>query len=453
MATQIFSKYTDAEIDNLVTAKQISPQTAAQIKGGRAQQVMPTPVAPPMSLPEQDEVVHDRIGAMQAGTPMEQPTMYPTPLAPVHGAEANPVVEMAAQQEATRQVAAQKAAQDTAAKQAEEDTRKAEAALEADKQNEEKIQKDMDESGSNWGTKIGQAVAIMMGAYSQGLTGAKDNPAVVAIEKEMERQASARKYSDDQKLKMAEMMYKQAQQQIDQRKATVDSMIGLKKLEQGEREINIKLMELQEKRAQKDMLGKSRYTQEERMALLSTKDGRDISEMLIRLPDGTWAPTVSGATAKKLRDDVLPQISGTLRALDNLENLTDYFGNNPAKKMVSFDKIGLTKGNVQEVVGGMRLEYFGPGILTDFEQALAKEIIGNPAALFSLGSTHKATLHNMKEKMKFSRREKLREAGIDVPLSRNEQVLQQAMQKYPGQSKADLVNALIKQGKWDRKEQ
>lgn len=370
----------------------------------------------------------------------------------MQAAEANPVVEMVAQQEAVRQVASQKAAEVAAVQKAADDTKAAEAAAAQDLQNEEKIKKDTEESNPNLGKQIAQAVAIMVGAYSQGLTGAKENPAVVAIEKEADRQAAARKYSDEQKLKLADMMYKQAQMEIDKRKATVDSMIGLRKLEQAEQELAMKREELSVKKGQLGQLSKTRFTKEEAMSLTG-EDGNRIRERLVRLPDGTFAATLGSEDAKKLRTETLPNISGSLRALSQLESLTDYFGNNPAKKVLSRAQKGVADQAVQELVGAIRLEYFGPGILTDNEQEIARSMIGNPSKVWSLDSANRAKLQNMAEKLKFSRRERLREAGVDLPLTQNETILQQAMQKYPDQTKADLINALIRQGKWNRKEE
>lgn len=450
--TNIFSSMTDAEIDNVASYGGLSPDMAAQIKAARAPKVLrPDPTPVPMSLPEQDEVVTDRISAMQTGTPMAQPTMYPTPLAPPHG-QVDPAADMMANQEATRQVAAQKAADLQARKQAQDETQRAEAAALQDAQDEAKVKADMEQGGSNWGSKIGQAIAIMMGAYSQGLTGSKTNPAVEAIEKEMERQAASRKYTDEQKLKLAEMLYKQAQLDIERRKATVDSMVGLRKLEQADQDIAIKLEELQLKKGAAQQLGKTRFTKEEVMSL-GGEGGKDLRERMVRLPDGSYAPSLSAEDAKKLRSEFLPQTANALKSLDNLEKLTNYFGNNPAKKVLSRSEIGKAQQDVQALVGAIRLEYFGPGILTDNEQEIARSMIGNPSKFFSLSSANKAKILNMKEKMKFSRRERLRESGVDLPLTRNEQILEQAMQKYPNAQKGEVINALIQQGKWDRTEE
>lgn len=373
---------------------------------------------------------------MQAPAPMEVP-------APMQ-AEAG--------QEVMRHVAQDKARQVAVAQQANEAKQTVNNMEIQDKHDEAKVQADMDNSKFNWGQGIAHAISIMMGAYSQGLSGAKENPAVVAIDKEIKLQSDAKKYSDEQKLKMAELLYKQAQQEIEKRKATVDSMVGLKKLDLAEQEVAIKLQELKDKRAGVSMLGKTRFTQAEAMSL-SGKEGEDIRSRLVRLPDGTYAPSLNGEDAKKLRTETLPNISNSLRALGQLDKLTDYFGNNPGKKTLSREQKGMADQAVQELVGAIRLEYFGPGVLTDNEQEIARSIIGNPSKVMSLESANRAKLRNMMEKLKFSRRERLRESGVDLPASKNEQVLQQAQQKYPQVPKADLINALIKSGNWNRSEE
>ncbi len=377
-----------------------------------------------------------------------QPQSLPSPLQPgLPAVQAAPEQIMAEVQAATAQDAQRKAAAVMAEKQMAEEQEKANRVAAQEAADEEKIVADSE--GSDWGRQIGQALAIMAGAYSQGFTGAKENPAIVAIDKALERQAQQKKYTEEQRIKLQELAYKQAQQEIDRRKASIDSMIGLKKLEQAEQEIAIKLGELDLKKAEKQSLSKSRFTEAEMRAL--PIDQREKLN-LVRLPDGTFGSALGSEDAKKLRTEVLPAADNAIRALRGLEELNKKWGNNLLSKAVDREGRGRAESLAQELVGSIRLEYFGPGVLTDNEQEIARSIIGSPAKYFSLSSANQAKINTMIDKMKFSRRAKLRETGIDLPLSRNERLLQSAKQKYPDAQDGELINALIKQGKWDRNE-
>lgn len=474
-----------SQIDMLEQSGQLSPETAAQLRNLQGVSMAPQMVERP-PLPPTGSVTQDAIGRqMQAAlgpvqstpdtnlqmaqadpaafqamnTGMQEaglaPAALPTPLAPV-AAEPPPEQVAAIEQEAATQAVAAnaqaKASQAIAAQNAQEESEKAALQASADTAQEEKVKADLDETSPNWGRGIGNAIAIMLGAYSQGLTGAKENPAIVQLEKMAERQAAAKKYSDEQKLKLSELLLKQAQQEIEKRRATVDSMIGLRKLEQADQEIALKREEINAKRAQLQAAAKQIFTQAEIMSL-GGEDGNRIRERAVRLPDGRYALAIGSKEAGRYREEISPNIDKSLKSLNKLESLTDYFGNNPAKKVLSRDEIGIAKQEVQNLVGSIRLEYFGPGILTDNEQEIARSMIGNPSKFFSLESANRAKLLNMAEKLKFSRRAFLRENGVDLPPSRNERVLEQAMQKFPNTPKAELINALIQQGHWDRNEQ
>jgi hypothetical protein len=427
---------------------------------GAQMQAAPATATPDSNLTmaqEAPEAYNAMYGSMQ-GIPGMQTPELPGPLmsSPTTGPQASPEQMMAQEQEQTRAVASEKAAQVAEKSRIDEAQKKADLMAKADEAVETKVKADLEQDEKDgdmsWGQRIGQAVAIMVGAYSQGLTGNKENPAVVAIDKAAEQRAQQRKYNAEQTMKMKDVLLKQAQYELEKRKSTIDSMTSLRKLEQADEEIAIARAKLGLEMQSRHAAGQTRFSQAEAMAL-GGKDGAEIRERLVRLPDGTYAPALAAEDAKHLRKEVLPNIESSLRALTQLEKQTDYFGNNPLKKVLSRAQKGTADQAVQELVGAIRLEYFGPGILTDNEQEIARSMIGNPSKVWSLDSANRAKLQNMMEKLKFSRRTRLREAGVDLPMSRNEAILEQAQSKYPNTPKSELINALIRQGKWDRKEE
>ena len=387
-----------------------------------------------------------------------QPAELPAPIQQVQGTLSPDVAamqQMQAAQEAEAQVikesAMQKATVEQAARQAADESKKAQEIAAADVQTEARINEDIKEQAPNLGSQIGQAIAIMMGAYSQGLTGSKENPGLVAIEKQAERIAAAKKYNDEQKLKLADMLYKQGQQQIERQKNTIDSMIGLKKLEQASEELSLKRQEINAKLGQIRGVGKLTYTNAERVALqASGPEGRALTETMIRLPNGDWAPTQSNEAAKQITSDV-KILDNAIYSAKRLRAAVDFFGNDPAKKLLAFSKKAEVKPDLQALVGGLRLDYFGPGILTEQEQQIARQMMGDPTAIFSIASSNAKALGSIINKLNYAKRVALKSGGIDLPKSKNEQNIEFLMSK--GLSQPEAINTLMSYKKWNPDEE
>lgn len=425
----------------------------AQGKGAAPQEGGPTVADQNLAVAQADPVAFQ---AMNSGLTSSglQPAELAPPLQQVQGpsmqedpALQQVIADQQAQQEAIRQTAAAKAAQVTAMRQAEEETKKEEAMRAQDAQDEEKIKKDLAEDAPSLGSQIGQAIAIMAGAYSQGLTGSKENPGLVAIEKQAEKIAAARKYNDEQKLKLAEMLYKQGQQQIEQKKATIDSMIGLKKLEQADQEIQLKLQELNIKRNERAAAGKTTFTREE-LAMLSPEDRNKLN--LVRIPGGKFASVIGGDPKEVVKTNV--DTDSALNTAGQLMQEIEYFGNNPSKKLLSRERVGKAQGLAIALTGQLRLPYMGPGALTDQERQVLESISGDPTKLFSLASSNKAKLQTIIEKVKHYRRSYLRNSGIDLPPSVNEMNVEKMLKAAPGLTKDEAINALVRKGIWQNEE-
>lgn len=358
------------------------------------------------------------------------------------------IAQQEAQQAVTREIANNKAAQVGAVQQAHNEQKQMERAAELDAANEEKVEKDLEEDGPSWGTRIGQAVAILIGGISQGYSGARENPAIVAIEKAAAAKANAKKYTDEQKMKLEELLLKKAQLAIDQKKNTVDSMIGLKKLEQAGMELQMKLQELGAKKSENMLLKQTRFSPEEARAIPA--DQREKLN-LVRLPDGSYQSALSSKQAESLYQINTDTDSGLMMAQKIMEKI-DHFGNNPLKKLTDREAIAEVKGYAQALVGAMRLPYVGTGAFTDTEQRLLKDIIGDPTKVFSLAKANKATLQSVMDKLKYYRKQAMRNAGIDMPLSNNEKALQEYRQQRPNLSEGQAISNLRAVGVWDSNE-
>jgi hypothetical protein len=76
--------------------------------------------------------------------------------------------------------------------------------------------------------------------------------------------------------------------------------------------------------------------------------------------------------------------------------------------------------------------------MTDTEREQAKKIIGDPGALFEMDKTKIAALQNIRWKLKYAERERLRRAGVQVPMSPNDLKVENRLKNlgYPPFAKA-----------------
>lgn len=484
MARDLILSMDDRQLDQLQAQGQLSPEIVNAVKTQRAPMAPQNTPANPVLEAEQGSAASQTIDAITAGTPASnvgpsptqtsnlemsqtapratevvsgaldsaglQPPSVPAPNAPLGVPQIDPAQEQAAEQVATTQASAAsgqaKAQAANAAKtQADSDRMLAEAQAK-DAKLEEQVKADLDET-PNLGSMIGQAIAIMMGAFSQGLTGAKENPGMVAIEKTLEREAQKRKYTQEQKDKQMEMALRQAQHQLEVKKANTSSMLELRKVQATEKEIGIKLAELQQKTAQNSILSKLEFTNDEWLSLRG-EEGKALRERGVRMPNGNWRATSSKEGAEKLKE-LIPNAEAGKITVKKLMNKVDFFGNNPVKKVFARKEIGETQADLQDLVGQMRLPYTGTGAFTKVEQDMLRAIAGNPAKIMSLDSSNKAKLMTIFQKFEIQKNASLRANGVDLPLTPNETKMEQMKKKYPAANETDIMNALIKSGKWD----
>jgi len=466
---RVFGANPDAAIDAAVTKGLMTPRYAQELKVKRQQeefnrsveqQSMAQPMTPQGAKDAQDaadlveNVAMKDTGVAPGFLPIQQPPLAPNPESqglPSYVQRNPEVIDDALMKEeadAVADVVQQKVATDVQGRQIKEQQQAAQVAQEKDAALEQKVQDD-NKNTPGWGRTIANAIAIMMGAYSQGLTGAKENPAIVAIEKEIERQAAARKYTAEQRQKLTETMLKEADLKLKQQAAMQESAYMRAKIAKMGFDVQKGLQEMQGQKSSNEFYSKKMFTDEDRRLMVQTKDGRDFDEYLVPLPGGGYAAAIGKEDAKKLRMEVIPGIENSLYSAKKLKEMTDYFGNNPIKKTLSRTEIGKVKPLLQSIIGSIRLEFFGPGVLTDNEQAIARSMIGNPTELFSIASANKAKINVVIDKLKFAKRNRLRAAGIDLPESPNDRRLRQAMAANPGAKQEDVLTALIESGKWN----
>lgn len=478
------------QIDQLVASGQLRPEQAATIKASQTpvnyqdvsmgQGAAPVPeVIPPTGSYSQDQI---GIQMANAATPSQnmadsnlsmaqaspeafnavqssmasigaKPISMPTPLsgAPAATPEIQQQADIDALAKAQADAAHSGAAQGMAQFKQKEQERTLAAAEAKDKVIDEQVKKDMEEEGG-WGQRIGQAIAIMMGSMSQGLTGAKENPAVVAIEKEVAKQAAARKYTQEQKEKMFEHALKMAGLEMDKKKFQLDSL---------DKQMNWKKLSAEigkltaETKAAKDAaaLGsKLEYTMADLQAIPNDPDGRALKATFVRMPNGNFRPAVDDKGAQKARD-VQADTDSALFSGKALLQKIEYFGNNPGKKILDRAQVAEAQTLANGLIGAIKLPYIGPGAVSDTERKILESIARDPSAIFSLSSANKASIQTVVAKVKHYRNSYYRSMGVDVPPSANEETLAKWKKIYPAASEPALINSLVKQGKWNPNEE
>lgn len=473
----------EPELDKIAQETKMSPSTLNYLKSAKYAQEQRAPeeaaaeqenmaaAQTPEGQQQAQQMADTAVNAGMQGTgvptsfaPIAQQPLPPTPAAP---AQTLPSTLEKPKEQEMQQISSEAQAAETANAMHESANIGAQRALAADQlantqkdiqdarnkdaATTEKVKADMSEDGG-WGRKIAQAIAIMLGAYSQGITGSKENPGYKAVLDAVDKESAARKYKEDERAKMVELAMKMANFEMEKQKNLTESLVKRQALAKGQLELQKAGLDLEEAKGMMHIASKSRLSQEEVRMLPLNNEGSKLRERLVRLPNGQFSPANDSEVAKKLNQEYIPNTQTALEALNKLNQLADYFGDNPAKKFISREEIAVANQNIQQLVGAIRPEYFGPGAFTDTEQKIARTLIGDPSKFASMNSATKASLRNMEQKMKRAIRQRVIQAGVDLPPSINDQNVKIMKQRNPGLTETEITDALQKTGRWTNEE-
>jgi hypothetical protein len=141
-------------------------------------------------------------------------------------------------------------------------------------------------------------------------------------------------------------------------------------------------------------------------------------------------------------------------AQDSIDGLTDLYS--------YFDKISIVDQAApifsvdaaeaqslrDRLVGKLRIEFFGPGVMTDQERAQAKKILGDPNALLTTDSREKPKILKLIMKLNYGVRDKLRRDGVAIQKTPNDLRIQQILSRRRLQDNAknrrSVIDGLIK---------
>jgi hypothetical protein len=140
-------------------------------------------------------------------------------------------------------------------------------------------------------------------------------------------------------------------------------------------------------------------------------------------------------------------------AQDSIDGLNDLYG--------YFDKISIVDQAVpifsvdaaeaqslrDRLVGKLRIEFFGPGVMTDSERAQAKRILGDPNALLTTDAREKPKILKLIMKLNYGVRDKLRRDGVAFQKTPNDLRIDQILERRGLQDNAknrrQVIDGLI----------
>jgi hypothetical protein len=277
--------------------------------------------------------------------------------------------------------------------------------------------------------KVRFVIAVLLGGISQGLTGAKTNPALDYLNNEFEKELENRKLDEKKKSDIRRAMVEQMQLMMQQKEYLLKTADQRLKFEKHRLELKQYDDVEKQKAVLHNLVTSGGGLSEDQVAQLSL-DHPKIAERTVRIPDSDRFVLVS---SRQQAEAIKNEAAGLVNAeqdLGELLQLVDHFGNNPAIKVEDRTAVRRAGTLQQAVIGNLRILLFGPGVITDNERAIAERIIPDPSDVFTLASANRAALETMKDKVKFAMRDRVRAAGGRLPLTPNEANTKKLMNLY-----------------------
>lgn len=309
--------------------------------------------------------------------------------------QAPEVIQAQEIEKATQEAAAQNAKELIAKEQARKQVETQQKMQERVAKVESEVKEDIEKSGSNLFKGIGDAIAIMLGAYSQGLTGGKENPGLKAVEARIDREVQARKYSAEQEAALRKLALDAANAQLDRAKFMTDNALKIAQIEKLRGETQKMYGDAVKGQEVTSLLQKPHLSREEVAALqLSGKEGRDMANSYVALPfdqNVYVRPIGSQEQVTKLKQfnadtgTIIPEIDEIMRVAQSPE----FSKFSPKDRMMMQTKLS-------SLVGKLRIPFTGPGVLTDAEREMLFKTLGDPNTVFSMPSWEIAKLNQVR---------------------------------------------------------
>lgn len=399
-----------------------------------------------LNMAQQAPEAFDAMIGSMAGTGLQ--ANMPTPLAPAVAPDKLEPVP----QDAVMQVAAEQAQADMVAQQARQRQIAQEQAL-LQAQHEAAIQKSADDklaeqdaraAGLDLGSIVGQGLAVAMGEYGRYLTGGKENLGVAAIDRALAEKARKEKMSAEEKAAAKQYALQEAQLKLREEELKTDSQLKRAQIAKIGAEIQQEQDKVAAQRRIMALVQSGRGFGAEDLQMLPEA----MQEKAVLLPNGQYG--IAAVNKERLNEGQKAITANTQAktSLKQLMDLTDYFGNNPGKKVMSREQIAAAQTLAQSLKGQLRLSLLGPGAITDYEHEMLNNIIRDPTKIASLASANRAALQVIMNKVNSENNYQYRSLGINLPPTVNERNVE-AYKKAYGLTDSQAIERLTKMGKWE----
>lgn len=397
--------------------------------------LMPRPELQPETVQEAVAMANPTIAPPVLQKPKPQPEMTEPQKAGVLQAEAEEAEkqqlksvgqqlgkEVAAQKAEAAQVAAQEKIQENVQQQVQEENKLGYTSLQ-----------DLMQRGT-LGQKIGAALAILVGGVSQGLTGAKENPALAAMNTAFDQEARRAQLGQQDKELARRAMYDDMRNRLEAAQQQTDSDYKKQQIQLAKRELDLKIQDMDQKRVQaieaaqaekmfeqafkpstkaaSPQIAKENEQMQSLLAKLereNPKKAEAIRERTVILPNGKIAVAqVEGQRVRKFEE----KRSEAESAINLLEDIRKFA--NTASSLNLSDRQQM-QSKLQLAAGKLRVPITGPGAMTDKEFERLLDTLGNPTAIFSVRDIENAKLDGVTSSLKKDLAQSAAAIGVEWP--------------------------------------
>ena len=319
---------------------------------------------------------------------------------------------------------------------------------------------------SSTGTKLMAALAIGLGAYQGTLSGTGGNNGLEMVNKIIDRELEQKQqgFKNQLALKSAVMDKVKSQLSIlDSQTLSKDKKIKIltlkQQLEQEQSKIQQNLFQEQRKDSlQRISMNKelAPEVRERARQEIMRNTPEKLQEKLINLGDMGGVQQIIGTPgeAKDLREKVsnanmmvkdLHELSSLVSEVSGTEKLLGRVG-------LQSESYRRVEQITSSIIGMLRVDILGPGVMTEAERQIIKNTLGNPNKILTLDDTEKKMIFNMQQKIYQGTRDRLRKSGVELPPSANEITLKniEAEAKKRGEkfNRAEVISKMMEKNVW-----
>lgn len=290
--------------------------------------------------------------------------------------------------------------------------------------------------------KLGAALAVLAGGASQGLLGLSSNPVLDQINKEVERYASAQKLKAEEKEALRKQTMEAANLAIKEKIANSTVLLNNAKVVEALSQLDAKAAEAGQKQQEMTLMQQINSGQGV-SSVAAQMLPKEYRERMVSLPRSAQQVL---AVNKDAANDLRSFTNEVVPALDGIDRVLEFTGSGEFSRLNPKERAQVAT-EIQSLVGQLRIPLTGPGVLTDTEYARLLNTIGNPNKLFSLPDWERKKLETVKSKLSSDVRSRYKNAGIELPQTPEEKMIDRMREKYPGMSAEkikEITNRVMK---------